>query len=314
MGYQLGLIGARGYVGQELVRLLDTHPALELAFVASRTAAGRPVKEAVSGVKTSAVFEDVTPQQAAQRDVDAYVLALGNGECRPYVDAIVAARPNAVILDISADHRFVDGWVYGLPELHRKNLQGARRIANPGCYATGAQLALHPLRDVLRGTPAVYGISGYSGANSTPSPRNNVDALKDNVMPYSLTGHTHEKEISRHLGRPVFFLPHVAGFFRGMVLTISVELDQPLGIPALEQRYWQAYGEEPLIKRQEEAPLPRDAAGHHGVTLGGFAVDEARNHAVVVVTLDNLLKGAATQALQNLNLALGLRELDGIVS
>jgi len=164
----------------------------------------------------------------------------------------------------------------------------------------------------VEGTPSVFGISGYSGAGATPSPRNDVNVLRDNIMPYALVGHTHEKEIAHHLGQPVFFMPHVAPFFRGLVVTISVVLKEAMSAAALQQRFGAAYADEPLIKVIPDPPLPKDLVEKHGVVVGGFAVDEKTRHAVLCVALDNLLKGAATQAVQNINLALGLRELEGI--
>jgi N-acetyl-gamma-glutamyl-phosphate reductase len=310
----VGLVGARGYVGQELVKLLDHHPSLRLGFVASRSVAGQPLSAHIKGTASNLSFEDLTPAQAAQRPVDAYVLALGNGEAAPYVEAIHNSRPDAVMVDVSADQRFNDAWAYGLPELFRQKIASSRRIANPGCYATGAQVALAPWKELLASPPSVFGVSGYSGAGSTPSPRNNPEALADNLMPYALTGHMHEREVTRHLGTPVFFMPHVAPFFRGMVLTVSMQLTRAVTVEDVEERYMEAYGNEPLIRMGREAPLPRDAVGKHGVFLGGFSVDTAQRHVVVVAALDNLLKGAASQALQNVNLALGLPELTGIPS
>ena len=218
---------------------------------------------------------------------------------------------------MSSDHRFDDAWVYGLPELHRAELRGARRIANPGCYATGAQLGLAPFLRLLGGTPAVFGVSGYSGAGSKPSPKNDPARLADNLLPYSLVDHTHEREIGRHLGRPVAFMPHVAPFWAGISLTIHLPLTgdariQGLDAAELHRRALARYRGEPLVKVTAEPPEVKDARGTPGVLVGGFAVDEARTHAVVVVALDNLLKGAATQAVQNLNLALGFEELEGI--
>src|SRR5690606_17762708 len=127
------------------------------------------------------VFEALSPEQAAARAVDAVVLALPNGASAPYVEAL-GERP--VLVDLSADHRFDDGWRYGLVELFRDRLRGARRISNPGCYATAAQIALSPIAAELTAPPRIFGVSGYSGAGTTPSDRNDPDKLRDNLMPY----------------------------------------------------------------------------------------------------------------------------------
>jgi N-acetyl-gamma-glutamyl-phosphate reductase len=303
--YKVGLVGARGHTGAEIVRLIDAHPSLELAFAVSRAAAGKRIDEVVPGVKSQIVVEDTVARASAPASVDAVLLALPNGESGLWVDAY----QSKIIVDLSADHRF-DDWVYGLPERNRATIKGARHIANPGCYATGAQLGLAPILDVIAGMPTVFGVSGYSGAGTTPSPRNDVNALRDNLMPYALVGHMHEREVSRHLNHRVAFMPHVAQFFRGITLTISAPLKSALTLDALKARYRDAYAGERLIRVVDDIPLVRDAANRHDVTIGGFAVDET--HAVIIVTLDNLLKGAATQAIQNLNIAFGLDEYAGI--
>ncbi len=189
--------------------------------------------------------------------------------------------------------------------------------ATDSAPATGAQLGLAPFLDLIEGVPAVFGVSGYSGAGSKPSPKNDPARLADNLLPYALVDHTHEREIGRHLGRPVAFLPHVAPFWAGISLTMHLPLgaaarSSGLDADALRERAQQRYRDEPLVVVGGEPPEVKDARGRHRVLLGGFAVDEARTRAVVVAALDNLLKGAATQAVQNLNLALGIGELEGI--
>src|SRR5690606_38726852 len=128
------------------------------------------------------------------------------------VDAVdVVGKGKSVIVDLSADFRFDDKWTYGLPELvPRENIAKATRISNPGCYATAAQLAIAPLVPYLGGQPTVFGVSGYSGAGTKPSPKNDVKQLTDNLIPYSLTDHIHEREISAQLGVEVAFIPYVA--------------------------------------------------------------------------------------------------------
>jgi N-acetyl-gamma-glutamyl-phosphate reductase len=320
MTFKVGLVGARGYTGGELVKLLAAHPSLELAFAVSTTTSGQRVDAHIAGVETDLVFEALTPEDVAARDVDAVVLALSNNASGPWLAALYArasatGKKAPVVVDLSADHRFNEAWAYGLPELFRASLKKARCISNPGCYATGAQLGIAPLRELLSGPPHVFGVSGYSGAGATPSPKNDVDALRDNLMPYALTDHVHAREISRHMQRDVFFTPHVAPFFRGITLTVSLPLKEAVDADFVRTRFADAYRSEPLIRVVDGIPLVRDAANRHDVTIGGFAVEGSSSRAaraVVIVTLDNLLKGAATQALQNLNLALGLDELAGV--
>lgn len=312
---KVAVIGARGYVGAELLKLLSAHARFEVAAVSSRGYDGTPVREVMPGVALELAFEALDPsdvERLKERGVEVWVLALPNGYSEPWVRAIERCDPGDLIVDLSTDHRFDARWVYGLPEVKREAIVGARRIANPGCYATGAQLALYPVLDLLDGPAHVFGVSGYSGAGTTPSPRNDPEVLRDNLVPYALVGHAHENEIRWQLGHKVFFMPHVAPFFAGIVLTISMPLKRAVDKATLQERYVASYRYEPLVTVQEAVPLPRDAAGTHKVTIGGLSLEATESHAVVVATLDNLLKGAATQCLQNMNLAAGIDELMGL--
>lgn len=302
--YRVGVIGARGHTGAELLRLLDAHPHVEVEFAGSRELGGQPVPS-IDGL----AFENISPDEVAGRDVDGVFLALPDGIGGPWVDVI---DPDTVIVDISADHRF-DDWVYGLPELNREKIAGARRIANPGCYATALQLAIAPFVDLLDGAPTVFGVSGYSGAGTTPSPRNDPDNLIDNLIPYRLTGHNHEREGTKQLGTTVRFMPHVHPAFRGLLCTAHMPLAKPTKTAEAHELLIETYIDEPLVDVQEEIPTLRDGTGMIGVLLGGTTVSDDGLGLTVVAVEDNLLKGASVQAVQNLNLALGLPETSGIL-
>ena len=414
--YNAGLIGARGYVGAELIRLISDHPNMNLAVASSRALQGENIQKVVDqqkvyggasswacvpgGLDPDATFTNISPSDAAAMsdDVDVWFLALPNGksECArknlnsyitynllstsagqmltchpfsielsvsiqriytrdvsaglaaPFVESLIkydAPYQVPVIVDLSADHRFLCGmpevsgpnagvtnpvgeehcWTYGLPERYRHQLFDSSTsdkpslVANPGCYATGAQIALLPLiggggfslKD--SSIPNVFGVSGYSGAGTTPSDKNNEEKLKDNLMAYGLVDHIHEREVSSQLGRPIFFMPHVAPHFRGISLTISVELERPCSDAGdLENHFREFYANDTLISVSAEAPQVSANAGGHHVCVGGFSVSANGKHAVIHATIDNLLKGAATQALQNANLCLGMDEMEGI--
>lgn len=174
------------------------------------------------------------------------------------------------------------------------------------------QLAITPLLSQLAGPPTCFGVSGWSGAGTTPSDKNNPELLRDNLMPYALTNHVHEREVSTQLGVPVEFMPHVAPHFRGITMTVNLWLQQPRSREEIVALYQQRYANEPLVEVVDEAPWVSRIAGTHGVQIGGFTLAPGNKRVVVVATIDNLLKGAATQALQNLNRALGLDELTAI--
>lgn len=308
----VGIVGARGYTGAELIRLIDRHPGLDLAFVSSRELDGQPVRDQIEGFSGDLRYENLSHEQVGGKGADAVVLALPNGKAAELVAAIDAQAPGPVVVDLSADYRFNDDWYYGLPELTRGKYAGQVRISNPGCYATAMQLAIAPLLDRLAGPPQCFGVSGYSGAGTTPSDKNNVELLRDNVMPYALADHVHEREVGRQLGVPVEFMPHVAPHFRGITMTVNLWLQQPTKVEEIRSVYRDRYAGEPLITILDEAPWVSRIAGRHGVEIGGFTVAPGGKRVVLVATLDNLLKGAATQAMQNLNLAFGFDELDGI--
>ena len=308
----VGLVGARGHTGAELIRLIARHPHLELAFVSSRELVGQPVSAHIEGFAGELRYENLGHELVAAWGVDAVILALPNGKASDIVAALGAQAPDTVIVDLSADYRFNEDWYYGLPELTRASYAGQKRISNPGCYATAMQLVIAPLLDRLVGPPHCFGVSGYSGAGTTPSDKNDTDKLRDNLMPYALADHMHEREVSRHLGVPVEFMPHVAPHFRGITMTVNLWLDQAVKVEAIRDLYRQRYAGEPLIRILDEAPWVSNIAGKHGVEIGGFTVAPGGKRVVVVATLDNLLKGAATQAMQNLNLAFGFDEFTSI--
>jgi N-acetyl-gamma-glutamyl-phosphate reductase len=310
----VAVVGGRGHTGSELLPLLFHHPEFELVAVGSRSSAGERVAELVSGLEDCHLtFSDISPDTLASHPADAYVLALPNGEAARFVEAVDAASPDSVIIDLSADYRFDDSWVYGQPERFAEHISGAKRISNPGCYATGIQLALAPIISRLAAVPVAFGVSGYSGAGTTPSRRNDPEALHDNLMAYTLADHVHEREATRHLDHTVRFLPHVAAFFRGINVTIAAELSEPSDAAELQAVYEAAWQGCELISVHAEIPEVAQIQGHHGVKIGGFKVSEVRPTSIALVSvLDNLLKGAATQAVQNLNLAFGLDHITGI--
>lgn len=309
--HKLGLVGARGYVGAELVRLLVGHPSIELDFVSSREWAGMPLCAQWPWFARSKRFVALDANAVASSDADVILLAMPNGAAKDYVAAIERQAPDKLVVDLSADYRFDHAWFYGLPELNRAQYAGQRRISNPGCYATAMQLLLAPMKDRLRDPAQCFGVSGYSGAGTSPSDKNDPDKLRDNLMPYSLVGHLHEREVSRHT-HAVQFMPHVAAHFRGLTITANMQLDAPMDLDGVTERYRGAYADEPLIRLQQDAPWVTAIAGRHGAILGGFTLDASGTRLVAVSVLDNLLKGAATQALQNIHLALGVDELTGI--
>lgn len=231
--------------------------------------------------------------------------------------------------------RPVDDWVTNVLELYsREAIRNAKLIANPGCYATNMQMLLAPLlphTDLSR-LPTVVGISGYSGAGTKSGgrpapgerpvtlPKLDPASLNGAVRPYSLTDHIHEREARYHLSTlvsqgsqvQIAFTPMVAPWFQGIISTAIVPLATKLSARDVKQLYEDKYGHEKLVEILPRVPEISDIALKHGFKVGGVQVHSSGDHVVVVGVIDNLLKGAATQCLQNINLALGFDEHAGI--
>lgn len=301
---RVALIGARGYTGQALIDLMNAHPFMDLRHVSSRELVGQELQ---GYNKRKIIYENLSAEDVGKLEksgeIDCWVMALPNGVCKPFVDAIDEASKGSehksVIVDLSADYRFDKAWTYGLPELTKRSaIAQAIRISNPGCYATAAQLGISPILEHIGGQVTVFGISGFSGAGSKPSPRNDPDVLKDNLLPYSLTDHIHEREIGSQLGLPVAFIPHVSSWFRGIHHTINIPLNKTMTSRDIRQIYQDRYAGEKLVKVVGEAPVVKDIMNKHGVEIGAFAVHSSGKRVVVCASIDNLLKGAATQCLR----------------
>ncbi len=315
----VAIIGARGYVGSELITLLYAHPKVEIIAVSSRSAAGQRVAEITD---KELCFTNLDPKETASLNADIVFLALPNNLCDSYIQEINKVKPDCLVIDLSFDNRLKESsevdnagynWVYGLAELNNSSISSARRIANPGCYTTAAQLALYPLKQFITGKPNIFGVSGYSGAGSTPNEKNDTKHLKDNFLPYSLANHLHESEISKHSGHQVNFMPHVAPHFRGLSVTVNIESSKSFNEQLLLEHFSDAYKGQPLVHVQKNIPTVKEIAGKHGVIIGGFSVDKRTEKNIrLVCVIDNLLKGAATQAVQNMNIALGLNSLTAI--
>ena len=301
---------ARGYVGAEMLTLLGQHPEFECVFACSSSQAGDLVQQHVPAARWIGVRKP-HPRRSRRPQGGHAGLCLPDGHAAKWCPAFEGT--DTVILDVSSDHRFTDDWTYGLTEHFRADIQHSTRISNPGCYATAGQLALRPVVDDLAEAPHGFGVSGYSGAGRTPSPRNDPEALADGVTPYKLVHHTHEREMSRHLGTPVRFSPHVAPFFRGITFTVQAKLQHEPSEAELLERAQVQYASDPLVHVTEEMPRVQTMVDHDGAIVGGFSVNPERpNEVAVVCVIDNLRKGAAGQALQNLNLALGCDEALGL--
>ena len=292
-----GVIGASGYAGAELVRLLSDHPMLRPAVLQAR----------------SEGFDAIDAKAASACDV--VFLALPHGESHAFGTELLELGTQVV--DLGSDFR-VDGWTYGMPELHRESIRVARAVANPGCYATAAILGLAPLAaaGLIDGPVHLDGKSGVTGAGRSPSEKTHLPELYNGITPYSVTGHRHLAEIEQELSTvagstlAATFVPHLLPTSRGLLVTAHVRLVQPLDQADVDDLYRARYDGEPFV-RLGGLPAPQRLAGTNVCWINAW-VDERTGSVLVESALDNLVKGAAGQAIQNANIMLGMDESAGL--
>ena len=330
---QTAVLHGAGYVGGELVRLLLAHPLADLVGVTSRTFAGQPVAAAHTGLRgvTNHVF--IGPEALDTTELDAVFVCAEHGQGAAAVMALRDGGFDGLIIDLSADHRLRDErlypkWyrmshpaparlaeaVYGLADVHTDALAGATLVANPGCFATGLNLALWPLAQHFDALDAhVTALTGASGSGGRPSATTHFPSRDGNVRAYKVLAHQHLAEVQQLLGpgASVHFTPASGPWTRGIWGTAHVAL--PDGVTADDVTGWYtaAYGEKPLVRLSPGA-LP-ELLPAVGSPFGDLGWVVEGGHLVVGFALDNLLKGAASQAVHNLNLALGLPETAGLL-
>ena len=304
----IAMIGGRGFVGQEIISILNDHPIFMLSKVFSKTAGG----EVVEGYKkTSNLKYCLLDKSNLQlENVDIAIMALANDESESYINIIKKDYPNIIFIDLSSDHRLDKTWNYRVPELTTK--KATKFISNPGCYASAIQFSLAPIKNLISGRVSSIGISGYSGAGASPNDKNNPINLKNNIIPYSLTNHLHEQEVSKHCYEEISFSPHVGNFFRGILITSHIQLKTSQTNQEILETFVDFYKNSKLIEVLDDIPMINKVANTHKVLIGGISIDNSGVNLTVCCTLDNLLKGAATQVIQNLNSACSLDELTGI--
>jgi N-acetyl-gamma-glutamyl-phosphate reductase len=308
----VAILGCAGYSGQETLDRVLAHPDLAVSALGSNSLAGRGAS-ALDPRLNGSLPPFVSNAEAAASGADLLFLCLDN-------DAAAAFEPPAdtVVVDLSGAHRLVDdelargwygtapgAWSYGLPELFPAD---GPLIANPGCYATAALLALGPLAQAVRGPVVVDGKSGVSGAGRTLKQSSHAGAVLENVSPYAVGAHRHAPEIAQQLGFPVCFVPHLLPVRRGLLATCYVQADGD--VRALLE---EAYAESAVVRvlPEEVAPELARVQGTDAAEIGVFA-DAATGTAIVICAIDNLGKGAAGQAVQNANRALGLDATAGL--
>lgn len=336
---RVGIVGATGYTGVELLRLLSDHAEVEVAAVTSRRKAGERVDAEFPSLRGRCDLRFVAVEEAGLSECDAVFFATPNGTAMAEAPALLDAGVR--VIDVSADFRLRDvaewaRWygrehacperladaVYGLPELHREAICAARLVANPGCYATAIQLGFLPLVEagvVDHRRLLANATSGATGAGRTERADLLLAEAADSTRAYAATGHRHSAEIRQALdfagGQPVSltFVPHLVPQVRGIHATLHAELTTETDVHALFER---RYGDEPFVDVMPPGSHPetRSVRGSNMARIAVHRPQTADGRVLVLVVLDNLVKGAAGQAIQNLNLMFGLSETQGLGS
>jgi N-acetyl-gamma-glutamyl-phosphate reductase len=319
--------GASGYAGALAAELVDRHPALTLAAATSRSDAGKRLSSLYPQYRCDAVLEELS--LGDHGELDAAIVAYPHGAS---ASVVAALRADGVpVVDLSADFRLRDhsvyeqwyvphvapellaGAVYGLPERNREQIKAAGLVANPGCYPTASVLALAPLAPFIADV-VIDAKSGVSGAGREPSAVTHFVSVDENVKPYGVGHHRHMPEIDQELALAgavdlaVTFTPHLVPLDQGELVSCYVTLSEEVDIDSL---YAAAYANEQFVEVVDYVPGVREVRGTNLCRINA-RIDERTGKAFVFAVIDNLWKGAASQAVQNLNLMLGLPEQQGI--
>lgn len=316
MGTTAAVLGASGFAGGELVRLLAAHPAIEVAALGVRRRPGDETRSLLPHVLEAR--DQLLPLgDVARRRVDLLFSCLPSGRLSELLPDVEAE----VLIDLADDFRSDGAWVYGLTELARQEIASARRIANPGCYPTAALLALVPFaREAVIGAPVLIdALSGASGAGRQPEDHLLLSTLGSNVMAYGTVHHRHVPEIERALARfgsldaTVSFTPHLVPMPRGLLVTARAPLVRGLTDQDALRILGETYETEPFVQVIGEWPATKPVTGSNHAHVSA-RVDRRNGLLICSAAIDNLGKGAAGQAVQNANVALGLAETAGLSS
>jgi N-acetyl-gamma-glutamyl-phosphate reductase len=324
---RVAIAGATGYAGQELVRILARHPRVTLtaAMSSGATSAPRPLP-ALARIWEGAV----QPLDVDRLVSDADVVFLALPEAASAELAPTLLERGARVIDLSGAFRIrnaadrqrwypataglPEGTVYGMTEGHQSEIRRARLVSNPGCYPTAALLALEPLQraGLLTGPVVVDAKSGVSGAGKTPSERTHFSENHGNVAAYAVFQHRHTAEIEQELGTAVTFVPHLVPLDRGILETIYGSLTPGTTEQQVAAALTTAYADAPFVRLTGGALPEIKHVAHTNFCDIGWKVDQERGRIVLVSVIDNLVKGAAGSAVQNLNVMLGLDERTGL--
>ena len=328
----VGIIGASGYTGAELLRLAALHPLFDVRLATGDSMAGRRAADLYPSLEVEypdLVFQEFDP--AAVSGLDLVVLGLPHGASMDLAPTLVGEV--GCVVDLSAAFRLKDATAYpefygfehsqpellaeavfGLPELHRKDLEGARLVATPGCHVTAATLALRPLVEaglVHTHDVAVNTVTGITGAGRTPTDTNVFTNIDSNAVAYGLLAHRHTPEMEQEIGAQLLFTPHLVPMSRGLLATCTARAADGCNDAAVDDAMRSFYADEPFVAVLDTPPATKSVLGSNAAHVAA-RFDERTGTVISMCAIDNLTKGASGGAVQAANVALGLDETAGL--
>lgn len=341
---KVSVVGATGYLGGEVIRLLCNHPCAEIKSLTSNSSEGFPVWKYHPGLRTvlEKSFEAYDLEKVSSES-DIVFCAVPHGAALDVAADLLGANDDLKVIDLSADYRITDPqiyekWynvhhnqtsilkraVYGLPELYKDKIKSTRMLANPGCYPTSAILGLSPLLKSFKVDPnsiIIDSKSGVSGAGRKLSEQTHYPECNESIKAYAVTTHRHtpeiEQELTSRMGKDVTvtFTPHLTPMNRGILTTAYASLEEPATPSAIAKVYKSAYSTKPFVRMMEKDMWPetRFVRGTNFCDIQ-FKVDSRTDRVVVVSAIDNMIKGGAGQAIQNMNIMCGLDETTGLAT
>jgi N-acetyl-gamma-glutamyl-phosphate reductase len=341
---KVAILGGSGYTGCELLRLLQNHPHAKIAAVTSERSSGLPVSDVFLSFRNSDLAFESLSLKSLKKRADLFFMCLPHKTSQEAAASLVSAGRK--VIDLSADYRLRSAieykkWyktphrfkhllkkaVYGLPEIHRDEIKDASLVANPGCYPTGALLGLAPLagEDYLdHDSIIIDSKSGVSGAGRSPSQPFMFSEVNESVNAYAVASHRHTPEIEQELSTlfrqrvKVIFTPHITPADRGILSTIYVKINKSVNISQVHKRYRDFFSKEPFVRVVKRGVYPTTKAvkGSNFCDIALFIDTRNRNHQslIIVSAIDNLLKGASGQAVQNMNIIYGFDETEGLIT
>ena len=325
---RVAVLGAAGFAGAVCAAIVERHPSLELTMVTARSDAGRRLDHLYPRHRVRRELESYDADRVAGR-ADAALVAYPHGAAAPVVEDLL--NRGLKVVDLSADFRvsrelyerwyqpheapaLLDRAVYGMPEIgHRDQIRSADLVAGPGCYPTAALLALWPLRELARDV-VVDAKSGVSGAGREATQTTHFVSVAENANPYKVEGHRHRAELESELGPgiPITFVPHLLPIDQGLLASCYVTPSREVSAAEVQGLFRDAYASEPFVELSETPPGVRDVRETNLCRIHA-TVEPATGRVMAFAAIDNLWKGAAGQAVQDLNLMLGLDEREGLL-